>query len=249
MSETDWSFLPAYIPQLEQAGLVTRTYRRLDLDRQSVVLAAILAEASEHGPSAVNIQRVARRAGVSVGSLYQYFGDRDRMVAFAVELCVRYTLDMFQSGQAYLAAMPLRDALQAYLYYGIEWSRTQAGLLQLFARAAYQGDPELSESLVIPIASAMRAMVTEILQAAQARGELRPDIDLQAATRLVHAFLIAASDSHLLSSLNDYFQVIGPDVPPERSLSGAIDLILHGIANLEPASSSPPNSEIRASNV
>ena len=230
MTFSDWSEFQPYLLQLEQEGLVTRTFRRLDPERQSAILNAILAEAAERGPASLNIKLVAQRAGVSIGSLYQYFQDRDTLLAFAVEMCVRYTKDAFEQYRPYLAAMPLREALAAYLTGGIEWSRTQAAFLQLFARAAYQGDPALAEKLVLPIANVLREMIAEMLSQAQKRGEIRPDVDLEATTRLIHALMIAAGDSQLLPYLNHYFQVTDPALPPERMLEALLNLILVGIA-------------------
>ena len=69
---TEWTQITARILEFEQAGLVTRTFRRLDPQRQQAVLVAILDEAIEKGPAAINIKQVAERAGVAIGSLYQY---------------------------------------------------------------------------------------------------------------------------------------------------------------------------------
>jgi AcrR family transcriptional regulator len=231
MLPTDWTQIQTHILQLEQEGLVTRTYRRLDPERQQVVLQAILDEAAEKGPAAISIKRVAQRAGVSVGSLYTYFPNRDGMLAFAVELCVRFITDSFREYQPFLAAMPLRDALAAYLGGGIEWSRMYAGLVKLFARAAYHGDPELAESLVRPIATLLLEMVQDMLVSAAERGEIRGDVDLEAASRAIHALTIAAGDSQLLPYLNTYFQVTGEGVTEERALAALIDLIVRGIGN------------------
>jgi AcrR family transcriptional regulator len=71
----------------------------------------------------MNIKRVAERAGVSVGSLYQYFYNREGMLDFAVELCTRYVKEAFDQFRPYLSALPLRQALEYYLTGGIEWSR------------------------------------------------------------------------------------------------------------------------------
>jgi AcrR family transcriptional regulator len=231
MTFSDWTQFQPYILQLEQEGLATRTFRRLDPQRQQAVVSAILDEAAQHGPAALSIKRVAHRAGVAVGSLYQYFPDRDGMLQFAVELCVRYTRDAFEQFRPYLAAMPLREALSAYLVGGIEWSKTQAGLLKLFARAAYQGDPELAESLVRPVADVLREMVHNMLSAALERGEIRPDVDLEPATRIVHALMIAAGDSQLLPYLNNYFQLTDPDLPPERMVEALLDFVVKGIGD------------------
>jgi hypothetical protein len=103
------------------------------------------------------------------------------------------------------------------------------GLLRLFARAAYQGDPELAEPLVRPIADLLREMVHEILSQARERGEIRPDVDLEAAARLVHALTIAVGDSQLLPYLNAYFQVMDDGMEPERIQSALAALVLEGI--------------------
>jgi hypothetical protein len=102
-------------------------------------------------------------------------------------------------------------------------------VLRLFARAAYHGDPDLAESLVRPVATLLRQMVEEIVEAAARRGEIRDEVDLQAVARIVHALTLAVGDSQLLPYLNTYFQVTDQDLPPERALEATLDLVLHGI--------------------
>jgi AcrR family transcriptional regulator len=226
---SEWVQIHAHILRLEQKGLVTRTFRRLDPERQQAILMAILDEAAEKGPTALSIKQVAERAGVSVGSLYTYFPNREGMLAFAVELCVRIMNDAFEEFRPYLPTLSLREALTIYLTVGIEWSRAYMGLVRLFARAAYHGDPELEDTLVRPIATLLREMVhTMLLQAAE-RGEIRNDLDLEATARIVHALTIAVGDSQLLPYLNTYFQVVDEGVPPERTLEALISLILRGL--------------------
>lgn len=248
-SAVDWTSLEPYIQALIQAGLATRTFRRLDADRQHAVLQALLDEAAEHGPDELNVHSVARRAGVAVGSLYQYFGEREQMITFILELCRRYCLDIFTLARTILLEMPLREALETYLSYGVEWSMSQAGLMRLFARAAYAGGGEPAERLVVPIADAMRGVIFDLLRAGIERGEVRREIDLEATARLVHALLAAAGDAQMLPHLNAYYQVVNVenrsgvssdpkdethadsrDVPPERSRKAVLDLILNGIS-------------------
>jgi AcrR family transcriptional regulator len=229
MLTSDWTKIHTHILQLEQKGLVTRTFRRLDPARQQVVIDAILEEAVEKGPASINIKEVARRAGVSIGSLYMYFRNREGLLAFAVELCVRFMVDMFDAVGPMMAALTLREGLTMYLSGGIEWSQTMTGLIMFFARAAYQGDPGLGEQVVRPVADSMRKTVGDMLTQAIARGEVRADIDLEATTRVIHALIIAVGDAQLLPYLNTYFQVVGEDVTPERTLKAMLDLVMSGI--------------------
>ena len=225
-----WPNYPACLLDLEKQGTITRTFRRLDPERQRLILDAILNEAAEKGPAALNIKAVARRAGVAVGSLYQYFPDRDGMLDFAIELCVRYLSEMFALSRPYLLEMPLAEALKSYLSVGLEWGQTETGLVRFFGRAAYQGDPALTERIVHPIAVVMRELMHDLLIKAVAHGEVRPDVDIEAAARLVNVLVIAVGDSQLLPYLNTYFQVTAKTVPPERIIEALVPFILRGIA-------------------
>lgn len=227
--DTEWSRLHPHILAMEQRGLVTRTFRRLDPQRQQTILAAILDEAAAKGPADINIRQVAERAQVSVGSLYQYFGNRECLLAFAVELVTRSAIELLDAVNPYLEPLTLRDALTTYIQGGLEWSQTQPGFVQFYARAAYHGDPHLSESVVRPVATVMRQSVQGILQRAAQRGEIRPGVDLDAAGRVVYAAMIAIVDPVLLPYLNIYLQVNDASMPPERVIAAAVEMILNGI--------------------
>ncbi len=54
--EFTFDYLPVIV-EMEQKGLVTRTFRRLDPDRQQAIITAILDEAGETGPQDLNIKR------------------------------------------------------------------------------------------------------------------------------------------------------------------------------------------------
>ncbi len=224
-----WPNYPSFLLELEEQGKITRTFRRLDPDRQRLILDAILNEAAEKGPAALNIKEVAKRAGVAIGSLYQYFPDRDGMLDFAIELCVRYMHEVFAISLPFLLAMPLAEALQSYLAVGIEWSQTETGLVRFFGRAAYQGDPQLAERVVRPIASVMRELMRDLLTQAVKRGEVRQDIDIEAASRLVNLLMIAYGDSQLFPYLNNYFQVGDASVSAAQVNAALVPFILAGI--------------------
>ena len=217
------------ILELEQLGLVKRTFRRLDPERQQVVVTAMLEEAADAGPLDLNIKRVAERSGVSVGSLYQYFGSRENLLAFAIELVVRSTVALFNEARPLLAQMPLREGLSAYLQGGMEWTAAQRGAARFFARAAYQGDAGLSEKVVAPIAAVMLDMVRDMLTAAQDRGELRPGLDLEAAARVVNTVLIAVGDAQLLPYLNQYYLLTGETVTAQKAVEMVFSLLEHGL--------------------
>jgi len=226
---SDWSQIQFHILQFEKEGLVTRTFRRLDPERQQGVVDAILEEASEKGPTSINIKEVARRADISVGSLYQYFGNRNGLLDFAVTLCVRYMVDLLGQFGPMLSTLPLREGLRYYLLGGVEWGQTEVGLVRFFGRAAYQGDALLADNIVRPIAEVMRETMQDILMQAAQRGEIRKDVDFDATVRVINAMMIAIGDAQLFPYLNDYFQITNNEIDMDRIVDAMVEMVISGI--------------------
>jgi AcrR family transcriptional regulator len=231
----DISNLGKIIPEMEKEELVTRTFRRLDSERQQAVLAALFAEAAEKGPSRMNIKQVAERSGASIGSLYQYFGNRKNLLSFAVKIVVFVFSESIKLWRPTLRSMPVWNALRAYLQESLKYFHAEQSLFKFLGLAAYQGDEDLGKTVVLPIAISMRETVRDILQAGAERGEIRPDADLDASARAVNALLIVLGDSQLLPYLNRYFQVSDDTFPFARTADAALEIIRHGLEPYPPA--------------
>lgn len=214
---------------LEAEGKVTRTFRRLDPDRQWSVVEAIVAEAAERGSQAMQVKSVAARAGIAVGSLYRYFPRREGMLDVAVEVTAGFLTASLGSYESAMAQLPLRDGLGCYLSAGVEWSAANLGLLSFFAQAAYAGSPGAADTLVRPVAQSMKRLIRALLDGALARGELRDGVDVESATRLVLALTTAVGDAELIPHLNDYYLLFDAEHSPEQIRDAAVDFVVTAI--------------------
>ena len=210
------------LAELKEAGFITDTFIRLDSQKRIAVVESILEEASVKGPNKLTIKEVARRADVSVGSLYQYFNQRKGLLDFAIEIVTRYTVTAFDSFRPYFKDLSLRDALRAYIQGGFQWVGESGGFASFFSKAAYQGDAELTERMVKPVAEVMLQMTRDILEASRARGELSDEIDFESSVRLVNAFIIATADAQMMPHLNTYFQLGGEKMPAKKTTEAMV---------------------------
>ena len=80
----------------------------------------------------------------------------------------------------------MREGLQMYLAGGVEWSQLFAGLVQLLPGPPTRVTPT-QEELVQPVADLLRDIVKEMLAQAVQHGEVRPELDLEATSRVLHA--------------------------------------------------------------
>jgi AcrR family transcriptional regulator len=220
---------PARLLELESEGLITSTYRRLDPDRQTAITDAILAESLERGPARVRLKETAATAGVSVGSLYQYFGDRDGVLGFAIELVSSALVAELRGYLPLLAELPLREGLGAWVSGGESWTTERSAAMKFFARGAYEGDPVVAQRLVGPVASVMVEAVRTMLAAGVDRGEVRAELDLDATARAVHVLLSGVMDAPLIPGLGEYFRVAEGNTAATDTLAAAIELVVAGV--------------------
>jgi AcrR family transcriptional regulator len=124
------------------------------------------------GPGRLTTNRIAAKAGVSIGSVYQYFRDKDAIVAevrrrFDAEFQDRFVAAMVRAGH-----LPLRDAV----------SELVRSLVALHAE-----DPGLHNAVGSGIMDAQRPLLEQIVASylEARRGELRrKDLALAAAVTL-----------------------------------------------------------------
>jgi AcrR family transcriptional regulator len=131
----------------------------------------------EAGVEGVTLEEVAARSGVARSTLYRHFSTRENLIAQAARCCVieHPTPD---TGS-------LADDLR-YLFGRFsdnEDEKRLADLLPLLIDAAKR-DPEMHD-LVSSVLAERKRPIRTVLQLAQLRGEISPDLDLDTALAMV----------------------------------------------------------------
>ena len=115
-------------------------------DRSRDTVEAIVEAAAQvferHGYPAGTTNRIAQRAGVSIGSLYQYFPNKDALVA---ELARRHIAELEAAAWPALRALvehvpPLHDGLTALVLGTVELHRQSPGLQRVLFEETPRSD-------------------------------------------------------------------------------------------------------------
>ena len=77
----------------------------------AIVQAALISIAS-HGPSAITARQIAEKAGIGVGSLYEYFEDKDAIIDAASKRFVSDTVDLIKPLIPELVRLDIREAIE-----------------------------------------------------------------------------------------------------------------------------------------
>jgi AcrR family transcriptional regulator len=159
----------------------TATWQRLEPKRRDAVVAAAEAEFARHGFSGGSLNVIAREAGVSKGSLFQYFTDKVDLYAHLSELAS----DRIREAMvARLAELPWStDYFGSLRDLALFWVRYfSSHPLELALTAAVNLEPDVAaRSAVRGVANDRYLEVLRpLLELGRDSGQLRPDADLDA---------------------------------------------------------------------
>lgn len=108
----------------------TQSRARLTVETILEATARVLVE---DGYARLSTNRVARRAGVSIGTLYQYFADKDELVAALAERVAKAQVDAFVADLQQIDDQPLDDAVHTLVRGIISAKRVQPELAHALA--------------------------------------------------------------------------------------------------------------------
>jgi AcrR family transcriptional regulator len=150
-----------------------RWQRRAE-DRPREICEAALAVFAEKGFAAARLEEIARRAGVSKGTLYLYFKDKEDLFRAVVRDTVAPNLEAMREGLAQ-SDLPFADIAKMFLTRFAELgTRLPVGAVAKMVIGESRNFPELAKVWHDQVASKALAMLSGLIAKAQAKGELRP---------------------------------------------------------------------------
>jgi AcrR family transcriptional regulator len=148
-------------------------WQRRAEDRPREICAAALEVFAEKGFAAARLDEIARRAGVSKGTLYLYFKDKEDLFRAVVRDTVAPNIDAVREGLA-KSNLPFPDIARMFLArFADVGTRLPVGAVAKMVIGESRNFPELAKVWHDQVASRALATLAELIVKAQARGEVR----------------------------------------------------------------------------
>jgi TetR/AcrR family transcriptional regulator len=161
------------------------TFHNLSDEKKRTIFDAAVQEFSTRRFSEASINQIIKTAGISRGSFYQYFNDKEDLYLYMLEQIGKEKLDII--GRAG-ALKPDADFFEAYLDMtrsAIEWSNAKPD----YYRIGMLMELDVSDFIV-----KLRALTTEgfavlrkMIERDQQRGLIKPDLDSGLIVEMIYA--------------------------------------------------------------
>jgi len=207
------------------------TFDNLDPQKRGRVLEESLHEFAEHGYHQASVNRIVGRLGIAKGSLFQYFGSKEGLFRHLFSRALEEIKAPLKAIRDADSAEPFPERLRRVFVAGAAFARSHPLIWRVYRRMVTQDDFPLRASLLGKVREEALTYFLELVQGGQKRGEVRPDLDPQAAAFLIEATLdraLTAQDSPLLDAgfgLSD-----ADETTRQRSLTALADLLSQGLA-------------------
>ncbi len=198
-------------------------WRRRPQARREEILQAAIAVFGERGFARARLDDVARRAGVSKGTLYLYFRSKNtlfrevvRTLKGAVLARAEAFVDQFEGPSPELLGELIRRMWE-------HLSDPRQASISRLVQSEIHHFPELAQFYFQEVVLRSRRLLERVLDRGVARGEFRP-AQARFAARGIPALMT------MLCGLHRFFGRFDPEpLAGEAVAEGAVDLVLYGI--------------------
>lgn len=149
-------------------------WQRRAEDRPREICAAALEVFAEKGFAAAKLDEIARRAGISKGTLYLYFKDKEELFRAVVRDTVAPNVETLRAALIQ-TGLPFDHLIRLFLVQFAQiTNRVPVGAVAKMVISESRNFPELAKVWHDEVVSKALGTVTALIEMAQAKGEVRP---------------------------------------------------------------------------
>lgn len=179
--------------------LTKATFDNFSDEKKLMIIQTATREYANQGFEHANINVIAEKVGISIGSLYKYFGSKQDLFLVTIHQGTQVLKTIVPSEQSF--EEKCRDLIKAIK----KSSREQQELLRLYS--------ELVKKLSYEIESIAAEMYTELVKEGQRTGEIKRDIDPAMTAFLMDNLFISLQFSYSSEYYQQRFRIfLGNDI-------------------------------------
>ena len=187
------------------------TFMNIPREKREKILSVAVSEFAHNGFDNANINTIAKKAGVSVGSLYKYFDTKTDLFLTSVHYGIS-NLEVIVDGIVN-SQDDVMVKLEKLIRVAIEFSRRNKVLIKLYNEFTSESNSELAKKIAADMESITSQAYKQAIIEGQVAGEIRTDIDPGMAAFLVDNLLMNIQFSYACDYYSERYKIYaGEDI-------------------------------------
>ncbi|MFZ4615130.1 MAG: TetR/AcrR family transcriptional regulator [Rectinemataceae bacterium] len=212
------------------------TFGKIDEERRRLLLEMAVAEFAQKGFNAANINEIARRSGISIGSMYSYFESKEALFLTIIDEGYRVLKEALTEAEtaAKAADEDIIGLFARLLTSSRDYARKFPELTQIYLDATTQGLAPLSGRLSYRLETITASLYQRSIAASKAAGTLRKELDAGALAFYLDNLLIVFQFSFASDYYRDRMRIFAGDSVDaddgEGLIASLVDLVRRSVA-------------------
>ena len=163
--------------QSEKQIFYKSTFEKISEDKREKIFEVAISEFASNGYSSTNINTIAKKAGISIGSMYSYFASKEDLFLTIVDKgfhLLEKALEEIHPDEGNIF-----EIIERLFRVTREYAENYPEMNQIYLDLSTQGLSGLSSRLSWQMESITARLYAQILRKAKEQGAISPDIDEQ----------------------------------------------------------------------
>jgi len=185
------------------------TFDRISEEKRSRILEIATGEFASKGFDNANMNDIAERAGISVGSLYKYFDSKETFFL----TCIRFGIDTLEGvlSDALHSPDDLLDKTGKIVRLIQHHSRQNRDLIRLYNEITSESNSALVKRISGDLEAISARAYTSLIKEAQEKGEVSADIDPRLYAYFVDSLFMMLQFSYTCEYYQERFKIYAGD--------------------------------------
>jgi AcrR family transcriptional regulator len=215
---------------MEKSSYTRTTFTRLAPDKQERILDVAIDEFSRWGYEKASINRMVGHLGIAKGSIFQYFGSKKNLYFHIFQHAVGLVKRSLKRVKAGTEGEDFFVRLAKSLQAGIYFIRHHPRIYQIYLKMLFQEDFPFRSDLLKMIRLFSTDYLRPLVEAGMRQGELRRDLDPEAAAFLLDAVLDRFLQAHCVPYMDSGLGLFQADDEIIRGrIEDCVDLVRRGL--------------------
>ncbi len=212
----------------------TRAFETLSAEKQECIYSAAVDEFATHGYSSASMNSLVRKAGISKGSLFQYFRSKPELFDGIVRVAFNRVKSTLRNVRAESEGRDLPERLEMLLRSGFRFIREHPRLARIYFHLLHSGDAPFGTERLRYLSRRSQEFLVEMLAEARDSGELAENLDLERSAFLLNTMFEGLLRAFYLEHLDPESRLFQADrSEQERWVRCFLTLVSRGLCTPE----------------
>jgi TetR/AcrR family transcriptional regulator len=178
------------------------TFKNLESDKQQRILDTAVDEFASHGFRQASVNRMVQKLGIAKGSIFQYFGTKEGLFHVVFDHAVELVRRSLRQVKQHTAETGFFERIRQSLLAGVSFIDRHPKIYKIYLKMVFQEDFPLRAEFLQQVHLFSSEYLRPQVESGIASGDLRPDLDIEAAVFFLDALMDRFLQAYCVSFLD-----------------------------------------------